>query len=341
MWLEGRHQAHKTLDVPTRLLHLDPEGRAPIGGTDIRVAVDKLRGMVNGKIPLSQILIPEMSPDLTQRALQVRQIMTEIANEAGLPQYQRIEQYWPHFFSKSSLGDKSYYNLPFDMNVGDEVFFRFFQPRRHPELQNYEIDMRQVFDMYLRGAMRKASFDPLIQEFNSPQVRNVLPTSNANICSNSCGMSWVNLVLTISFYDRPSQPSSAPHPSWGSIKWLRRAVLASDRPAYALAHVIRGWQFLRTLGFNVGWMATNLEQAPTMYLMRNSWAGYADVLMKSGLFRDSVISNYFESSHIAGEIRRSDIALASKRQRFYQPRPPLGGRAVSKHRSHQPPPELC
>jgi hypothetical protein len=317
LWLEGRYEAHKTLGVPTRLLREDLTRRAPIGGRDIRNAISKLKELASGRVDITEVVIPEMTPELKQKALAIKQLMTEIANEAGLPHYQRIEQYWPHFFRKLGIGDEQYYELPSDWNVGNEIFFRFFQPRRHPDLEGYEIGMREVFDVYVRGAMRKAAFTPIVQEFNSPQVRNILPNRQREYLDD-----YISSVI-----GRPSGEASVlarafrtlveETPPHGYLRWVRRVVLGSQNPGRALAEIIRGYQFMRTLGLNAGFMATNLIQAPLTYLMRHKWSGYFDTLMQSGVFRDSIISRYFEATRIAGEVKRSELGLNIQRARGY------------------------
>jgi hypothetical protein len=300
---EGRFQPGEKLRVASKSL-LQERGFVPLRGT--RTLLADLRAMF-GNIPVHELLLPEPASIHYVKAQQLRALLDEIQTVGKLPAERYIPNYLSHVFHRNPGG---WLELPVDMNPGEEVFLRFFQ-KRASDAPDYDVNLDEVMDLYIRGAARKVAFDPILEEFYRPEVMNALPPAQRNYATR-----WLRYVvgendpldneMALALKEFGINGATGAH-----VRWLRRAAINSERPVTYLAHAIKGWQFVAKIGLNTNIIGSNGTQAPLTIVTRYGWGTYFKAL-KSAL-GDQQMKQLFEATRLSEEIGRDSLGQEALR----------------------------
>lgn len=293
---EGRYQEGEKVDVAKRAFNSKDPSMAPV-----KYFLNRMAESLTGGPATESLFVPPLNEDLKHRAQQLRAVLDKWADMGALPREQRIEQYFPHLFPR---GAGSYFNLPPDMNIGREVFFRFFQPRSS-DLPGYEPDPREVLDVYGRGLARKIAFDPLVREFSQPEVMGAMDPHQQKYLKNLLKYIVGQPDESNALLARALERTGIETKPGAMTDWLRRLASDTTRPASHLAQAVRGWWFLNKIGFNVEIAAAHLPRAwiteSMQYGFPKMLAAYKDAVT------DEKINAAFQASGLPNQFRRADM----------------------------------
>lgn len=304
LWADGRYQQHAKVNVSKRAL---VSREAAFANT--RKAVNSIFTAFTGRPTTVEMMVSDMTPELEAKARQFRGLLDDVAEMLQLTPGLRIDQYYPHVYTKVKLpGGHEVLNFYADQNLPREVFFRFGLPRR-TTAPDYELNPDDVFDVYMRGAVRKIAYAPLLKEFSKPEILSHMSRDQQRYTKE-----WLKYLIGapdpaddrmlgyLHALGAEMQPGA-------STTWLRRFVWQSQQPFTALSNAIRGQQFAAKIDYNFATAAVNSVQSWVTTVERHGLTGYFKALKDR--VSDGEMQKAFIDSGLATEYMRADYGASA------------------------------